>query len=270
MPRFKPLTMSASRGRQPPASRPREQLRQSRGHEVSSNHEVAMPLYSEYQVENHIPLDSFMAPMDSEMLRPLAVRSLASPFMSPLPIATADASAGDTPGLAAFLPAGRLSGSLRTDGPGATAEGTHSDIEAETGDEMAHPCDARKYLMKRRRSMSRDRRAGRVLRRVKSALLPLEIIPVGQEMHAVSLGITTSHCELHQAVLALMHVDNYVSTGISRFGLPDNLDAAADIQNRIQSAFGEWTQRTIGAWHDLKLNFLGQMKGKYNEQMCGS
>lgn len=258
LPRFKPPTISAPRDRQPQVSRPRARPHQGQQQVESPSHGGFMPPYDEYQVENSLPLDSYMAPMDPRALQPSPEPGLSGPFPSPPLLAVANVSAGDVPRADSFSPAG----SLGISNVGALGDGTLVAMDAATVEETPDPHDPRKYLMRRRRSMSRDMRAGRVLRRIRSALLPLETTPVEQEMHAVVQSISTSHADLRSAVLFLVDIDSYVSEGACQPGLPDDLEGAADIEARLQSVCGEWVQRTTGVDCDLELNLRGLMKGK--------
>ena len=259
LPRFKPLAMSAPRARQPEGTRPQARPRQGRGHVGAPDHEDFLARYGEHQLENRLFLDSYMGPMNEAPIQPSAKSGLADPFLSP-PLAAGYHVPAGVPSLSDSP----LAASVETEGPGALDGGRCSVMDAAAADEIPDQHDPRKYLMKRRRSMSRDRRAGRVLRRVKSTLLPLETIPADQEMQAVSVGIATSHAEIRPAVFCLVYIDQYVSIGTSQSGLPNDLKGAANIQARLQDVFSEWTQRTAGAECDLELNLRGQMKGKYS------
>lgn len=263
LPRFKPLTMPAPRARKPEGTRPQARPRQGRIHVGAPSYKDLLTSYGEHQLENCLSLDSYMGPIDLESNQPPAESGLADPFIMSPPLAAGyHVSAGDVPSMSDLPPA---AASMETKGPNALNGGRRSAMDVAAADEIPGQHDPRKYLLKRRRSMSRDRRAGRVLRRVKSSLLPLETIPVDQEMHAVSIDIATSHAEVRPAVFCLVYIDQYVSIGTSQSGLPDDLEEAADIQARLQDVFGKWAQRTTSAKCDLELNLRSQVKGKSSE-----
>lgn len=258
LPRFKPLTVSAPRARQPEGTRPQARPRQGLEQVGAPNHEDLLAPYGEHPLENRLSLDAYMGTNEAPIQPPTEL-GLADPFLSP-PLAAGYHVPADVPSMSDLPPAA----SVNIEGPGVLDGGRRSAMDAAAADEIPGQEDPRKYLMKRRRSMSRDRRAGRVLRRVKSTLLPLETIPADQEMQVVSVGIATSHVEIRPAVFCLVYIDQYVSIGTSQSGLPDDLEGAADIQARLQDVFGEWAQRTTGAKCDLELNLRSQMKGKYS------
>lgn len=258
LPRFKPPTMSAPRERQPPASRPRARPQQGQQHMEPPNHGAFLPPYDEYQVEDSLPLDSYMVPMDPRALQLSPDPVIPDPFPSPPLLAAANVPAGEVQGV---VPS---ADGMEVNDARALGDGGHITMDTATADETPDQHDPRKYLMRRRRLMSRDRRAGRVLRRMRSALLPLEKTPVEQEMHTVAQSISTSQAGLRSAVLFLVDFDSYVSLGACQPGLADDLEGAADIQARLQSVCGEWAQRTAGVGCDLELNLRGLMKGKSN------
>lgn len=261
LPRFKPPTMSAPQDRQLHNPRPQARPRQGQQQVEFADYELTLPEYDEPRFVNGLHLDSYMGAVDPRALEPMPEPGIPEPFGSPAFFAETNISARGVLGKNGHPPAA----SVGINDTKALGDGIPTTRDAAPADEPPNQHDPREYLMKRRRSMSRDRRAGRVLRRMKSVLLPLETIPTELEMHTIALIVSTGHADLRSGVFDLVHLDNYVSMGACQLrqpGLPDDLEGAAEVQTRLQTVCSEWAQRTTGRECDLRLNLCSQMKGK--------
>lgn len=258
LPRFKPPSMSAPRDHQPQAFRLRGRSQRGQQQAACPDYEVPMAPYDENQVASGSCLDLYVISVDPRALKSTPEPGTMKSGRSPSRLTAADTPARgalETNVLRPTTNAGINDTSTLGDGNSMTMDltPTHESLDNH---------DPREYLMKRRRSMSRDRKAGRVLRRVKSSLLPMETIPAELEMHTVALGISTSYADLRSEVLNLVEIDNYVSIGTCHTGLPGNSEGAADVQTRLQTVCAKWAQRTTGRECYLRLNLWSQMKGK--------
>ena len=257
LPRFRPPTMLGLQDRQPRATHRKARSQQDQQQVKLAGHEVFRPPYDEYQVENGLTLDSYMVPMYHAKNLPTTTETcLQGPVRNGHLPEAANPPAGIVARSSSFSP----TPSMRPfDAPG---DENHGTMGSPTTDELPNQHDPRKYLARRRRSMSRDRKEGRVLRRMKSAFLPLETPMVGKEMNSVALSISTDCADLRVAVSFLFHVDSYVRKGSLQPGLPDDLEGAAHLQTRLYGVCDKWMQRTTGRSCDLELNLRGKLKGK--------
>lgn len=258
LPRFKPPTMSAPRDRRLHNPRPQACPRQGQQQAELADYELTLPEYDEHGFVNGLHVDSYMGPVDPSALEPTPEPGIPEPFGSPPFFAATDISARGLLEMNGHPPAA----SVGINDTRASGDDNPTTRDVAPADESPNQHDPREYLMKRRRPMSRDGRAGRVLRRMKSALLPLETIPAELEMHTIALIISTGHADLRSGVIDIVLFDNYVSMGAPQPGLPDDLKGAADVQTRLQTVCSEWTQRTTGRECDMGLNLRSQMKGK--------
>jgi len=99
--------------------------------------------------------------------------------------------------------------------------------------------------------------------------LPLESVPLGEEMFGVTLRVTANLANIKEKVFFMAGYDHYIVAGACQSGLPDQLASASEIQGKLQHVFGRWTQRQTGKWHDLELDLRGVMKGKGNPSAVG-
>jgi len=118
--------------------------------------------------------------------------------------------------------------------------------------------DPRIYLMRRQKSLSvhTDTLGGLPkLKRVKTMLLPLEMIPESAMIHDLIKTVPTDTKGVRTAMAALVKYDVYVSRGTQAVGLDMSAAEASAIEKRFKEVVRLWMEPEMIAKYDFNLNF---------------
>lgn len=141
---------------------------------------------------------------------------------------------------------------------------TTSPSPIDTGD-SDFEVDSRKYLMRRQRSEADHQRRGRpMLAKAKSDMLPLERVPNTCEMQRLVLVMAPNVEKLGDG--DRNSAEDYVLGGgystETKLGEDLSLEDAAQIETRMRTLWGEWTETTLGQRIDVEINIGALLKGK--------
>ncbi|KAI0395097.1 hypothetical protein F5Y17DRAFT_425191 [Xylariaceae sp. FL0594] len=128
--------------------------------------------------------------------------------------------------------------------------------------------DPRAYLLRRQRSLAAHttgEKRRKPPRRMKSALLPLENVPCGQEVHSLMLPVDLPGSVLESLVGIFREYDGYIIYGILADGLDMGLASGKEVESRLKDLLAQQKENTgDGSKGDdsIVINLQSTLKGK--------
>ncbi|KAI6093950.1 hypothetical protein F4821DRAFT_274271 [Hypoxylon rubiginosum] len=124
--------------------------------------------------------------------------------------------------------------------------------------------DPRTYLLRRQRSMAAEEKGTgpKKIRRLKSSLLPLEKIPVGNEVHFLSIIEVVNIEALHIYARQIAMYDIYAEKGSNDSGLEMTLSEGREIEARLKAMLRKQLVEASGAEAEAEINLGSLLKGK--------
>jgi hypothetical protein len=122
--------------------------------------------------------------------------------------------------------------------------------------------DPRKYLMKRQLSIVRDHTGVKKLRRLKTDLLPLEVIPHGKEVRPYIQKLSSRPRALDRLLVYCSSTDSYISSGTIESGLPNKLAEMRLIEQCLSELVATRLLRATGQSIEVDIELVNNMKGK--------
>lgn len=129
----------------------------------------------------------------------------------------------------------------------------------DAGDECGNK-DPRHYLMRRQRSEAKHRGQGRqTIKRAKTEMLPLELIPQGHEIQHLVLIVEPGTEKLGQIGITDIQ-DEAIND--EEFWETIGLKDVAEIEERFKQVLSVWTEKTLGEKTKVEINLGRVVKGK--------
>ncbi|KAI1768364.1 hypothetical protein GGR53DRAFT_440687 [Hypoxylon sp. FL1150] len=148
---------------------------------------------------------------------------------------------------------------------------TQDQIESSSTSKIKEPIqttlpadDPRTYLLRRQKSMAAEEKGAgpRKNRRLKSSLMPLERIPVGNEVHFLAAVEAMSPEALHNYGKQVAMYDQYIERGSNDNGLEMSLAEGHGIEARLKAMLRTQLVEASGAEAEPEINICSLLKSK--------
>lgn len=123
--------------------------------------------------------------------------------------------------------------------------------------------DPRTYLLRRQKSMEvQGNRVGQKRhRRLKSCLMPLEVVPRDEQTHGLILAAKVDTQKLGAALESIQRYDQYVIGSGNEDALDLNLNEAGRVEERLDALLSRWTEQQTGEKSKIESHLQAFLKG---------